>query len=384
MFDILLFDLDGTLTDPKEGITKCAQHGLKACGITVDNLDDLERFIGPPLIDSFTEFYGLSEEKAQFAVKKYRERFADTGIFENRLFDGVHGLLKRLKSGGKTIALATSKPEAFAKRILEHFDIGGYFDVVCGSEFDGTRVKKAEVIKEAVKRLGNPDAKRIVMIGDREHDILGAKECGIKSIGLKLGYARPGELECAGADFIADDFGELEILLTGGNGAAPYDGVTRLLTDMVSYNAGDPKRIQHALKVTGFARVIGESEGLSDDEMLILLSAAALHDIAIRYCEREYSDTSGKLQEREGPRIARPFLDKAGYLQNQIERILYLIAHHHTYSGIDGQDYQILVEADFLVNLYEDCADISSVKTAYERIFKTKTGRKICRDMFGL
>ena len=162
------------------------------------------------------------------------------------------------------------------------------------------------------------------------------------------------------------------------------DKITQLIKDMTAYNSGDPKRIQHALKVTGFARVIGDSEGLCGDEMLILLSAAVLHDIAIKYCEREYSDTQGKLQEREGPRIARPFLEKAGYTANQTERILYLIAHHHTYSGIDGADWQILVESDFLVNLYEDSADISAVRTAYERIFKTQSGRKICFDMFGL
>ena len=213
MFDTLLFDLDGTLTDPKEGITKCVQYALAACGITVDSLDELECFIGPPLLDSFMEFYGLSKEKAEFALAKYRERFSDVGIFENRLFDGASKLLSDLAKSGKTIALATSKPEVFAVRILDHFDIINYFDVVCGSELDGTRVKKAEVIKEALLRLKNPNLDKTVMIGDRKHDIIGAKECGVRSIGLKLGYAQQNELEDAGADFIANDFTQLKAIV---------------------------------------------------------------------------------------------------------------------------------------------------------------------------
>ena len=137
MKDIILFDLDGTLTDPKEGITKCVQYALAHFGIDVPNLDDLMCFIGPPLVDSFQMFYGFSEEKAEEAVAKYRERFKDIGIFENGVYDGVLELLKACKAAGKTIGLATSKPEEFARRILDKYGMAEYFDEITGSTMDG-------------------------------------------------------------------------------------------------------------------------------------------------------------------------------------------------------------------------------------------------------
>lgn len=213
MYNTILFDLDGTLTDPKEGITKSVQYALSACGIQVDNLDELLCFIGPPLIDSFEEYYGMSKDEAVFALKKYRERFSSIGIFENQMFEYVPKILSALKQAGKTVALSTSKPEVYAKRILDHFSITGYFDEICGCELDGTRNSKAEVIEETLKRLNNPDKKKVVMVGDRKHDIIGAKKCDITSIGIKIGYAEDGELEKAGADYIVDNLQELEKLL---------------------------------------------------------------------------------------------------------------------------------------------------------------------------
>lgn len=170
-------------------------------------------FYRPPLVDAFSEFYGFDDKTTEFAIKKYRERFSTVGIFENELLPGAADMLREFKSRGKTVALATSKPQKFAERILEHFDIAKYFDVVCGCGFDGTLQTKAEVIAETMARLSNPDPARAVMIGDRKHDINGAKICGLKSIGLKLGYAEPGELEAAGADMIAKDFNELMDLI---------------------------------------------------------------------------------------------------------------------------------------------------------------------------
>lgn len=215
MKDIILFDLDGTLTDPKEGITKCVQYALAHFGIDVPNLDDLMCFIGPPLVDSFQMFYGFSEEKAEEAVVKYRERFKDIGIFENGVYDGVLEMLKACKAAGKTIGLATSKPEEFARRILDKYGMAEYFDEITGSTMDGRINAKSDVIMEAFRRMGidGPDKKeRVIMVGDRKHDIIGAKQCGIESIGVRFGYAEEGELEAAGADYIVDTVEELKKL----------------------------------------------------------------------------------------------------------------------------------------------------------------------------
>ena len=213
MKDILLFDLDGTLTDPKEGITKSVQYALKSVGIEVNDLNDLMCFIGPPLIESFPTFYGLNEEKTEQAILKYRERYKDIGIFENGVYDGILDVLAACKNAGKTLCLATSKPEEYAVRILEHYGMSEYFDEAVGSTMDGSINYKDEVIMEAFRRLGiDSDEKksRVIMIGDRKHDILGAKKCGIESLGVLFGYADEGELEEAGANYIAEDMEALK------------------------------------------------------------------------------------------------------------------------------------------------------------------------------
>lgn len=205
MKDIVLFDLDGTLTDPKEGITNCVKYALNSVGIAETDMSKLMSFIGPPLVDSFMELYGFEKEKALALVEKYRERFADKGIFENRLYDGIGEMLKILKANKKIIALATSKPIVFAKRIVEHYGIAEYFDILSGAELDGTHNYKHEVIEDVLARLKNPDRSRVVMVGDRRQDIDGARKCGITSVGVRFGYAVENELESAGADYIADD-----------------------------------------------------------------------------------------------------------------------------------------------------------------------------------
>lgn len=215
MKDILLFDLDGTLTDPKEGITKCVQYALSHFDIEVEDLNELMCFIGPPLVESFREFYGFDKAKAELAVEKYRERFKDIGIFENGVYEGVIDLLKMCKQAGKKLCLATSKPEIFAVRILDKYGMSEYFDEVVGSTLDGTINSKDEVICEAFRRLGISDDKlksNVIMIGDRKHDIIGAKKCGIESIGVRFGYAEEGELEEAGADYIVSTVSELQKL----------------------------------------------------------------------------------------------------------------------------------------------------------------------------
>ena len=198
-YDVILFDLDGTLTDSAEGIMNCAEYALNAMGITEPDRSRLLRFIGPPLVDSFMDFYGMSREDALKAVALYRERFPVKGIFENRVYEGIPEALDMLKKAGKRLAVATSKPEVYAKRILEHFELAEYFEVVTGAELSGERNAKSEVIEECLKRLGNPDKGMVLMVGDRKHDVIGAKACGVDCAGVKFGYAEENELENAGA-----------------------------------------------------------------------------------------------------------------------------------------------------------------------------------------
>lgn len=220
MYQYILFDLDGTLTDPKIGITSCVQYALRKLGIDEPDLDKLEPFIGPPLTDSFREFYGFDDETVQQAVMYYRERFSTIGLFENEIYPGMAQMLAHLKQAGRRLAVASSKPVVFVRQILEHFEIRSYFDVVVGSELDGTRAKKEEVVEEALRQLLgdegriNTDARRdVVMVGDRKFDIEGAKAYHIDSIGVAYGYAACGELEEAGADVIVETVEELERVL---------------------------------------------------------------------------------------------------------------------------------------------------------------------------
>lgn len=160
--------------------------------------------------------------------------------------------------------------------------------------------------------------------------------------------------------------------------------ISSLIDEMIAYDKGDPRRIQHFMKVHDFARTIGQLEGLDEQTLYILESAAVVHDIGIHVCEEKYGSCEGKLQEKEGPALAKEMLERLGYEQEVINRICYLVGHHHTYTNITGIDYQILVEADFLVNMYEDGVSPDAVRKAYQNIFKTESGRKICRNMFGI
>lgn len=157
-----------------------------------------------------------------------------------------------------------------------------------------------------------------------------------------------------------------------------------LITEMMKYYTGDPKRIQHFIKVHQFAKMIGEMEGLPEEEQHILETAAIVHDIGIKPAEEKYGSCGGKLQEQEGPDVAEKMLHRLGYEPEVIDRVCYLVGHHHTYDQINGSDYRILVEADFLVNLYEDGVSKDAVKNAYDKIFRTETGRRMCSLMFSV
>lgn len=212
----LLFDLDGTLTDPRVGITTCVQYALRHFGIDEPDLAKLESFIGPPLRESFMNFYGFDAGQAEEAVEKYRERFQDIGIFENQVYEGIPHMLHTLQSKGIFLAVASSKPQVYVERILEHFDLKKYFSVVVGSELDGTRENKDEVVQEALNRLFayKPIRKKeVYMIGDRSFDVEGAKALGIESVGVTYGFGSMEELKEAKADYIVRSVGELEKFL---------------------------------------------------------------------------------------------------------------------------------------------------------------------------
>lgn len=212
MYDLIMFDLDGTLVNSEEGITKSVQYALNAFRIEENNQENLKRFIGPPLVDGFMNYYNMTEEDALSAVKKYRERYSKIGVYENELFDGVINLLKTLKDSGKKLALATSKPHVFAREVLKSFNLTEFFDILVGAEFDGTRNDKADVIEEVLKQAG--EYKNPIMIGDRKHDIEGARKNGVDFIGVSFGFAPEGEFEQYGIDKVADNFKELlEFLL---------------------------------------------------------------------------------------------------------------------------------------------------------------------------
>ena len=210
----ILFDLDGTLTDPGMGITNSVMHALTHFGITVTDRSDLYRFIGPPLMDSFMEYYGLTEEQAVEAVRVYREYFADKGWAENTVYSGIEALLADLVAAGKMLLVATSKPQIFAERILVHFGLDKYFTHICGVALQAPRgYSKADVIRDALDRAGVSDLTTAVMVGDRHHDIDGAKVVGMDSIGVLYGYGDREEHEAAGADAIAESVAELKAML---------------------------------------------------------------------------------------------------------------------------------------------------------------------------
>ena len=216
MFQNLLFDLDGTLTNSGEGITKCVQYALRAQGIEEPDLKKLEVFIGPPLRDSFMKYYNMSREQAEAGVEKYRERYTDIGIWENYVYDGMPELLQALRSDKRRLGMATAKPEVFALRIAERFGLDTYLDAITGCSLDGKTDKKALVVAAALEKwqLTTPEAKKTVaLIGDRREDVISAHENGIACIGVGFGFGSYKELSEAGADYYAEDMAALRQLL---------------------------------------------------------------------------------------------------------------------------------------------------------------------------
>ncbi len=209
MIKYLLIDFDGTLFDTGPGVMRCVQYALKKLGIEERDEAKLRKFVGPPLSEMFTELYGLSPEKATEAVWLYRERYQPTGIWECEPYAGMSEMLDAVRAAGYKTAVCTSKPTPSALRILERYGMVEQFDFICGSEFDGTRSKKYEVVQACLDHFGVTDLETVRMVGDRKYDILGAGRCGVKTIGVRFGYAEPGELAEYGAEHVVDTPDEL-------------------------------------------------------------------------------------------------------------------------------------------------------------------------------
>lgn len=201
-YNTLIFDLDGTLTDSAPGILNCYRHTLSVMGF--DEPDNIMSVLGPPLYDSFAQLCGMNEVQVNEAVRIYRTRYADTGLYENNVYSGIPEMLRQLKNNGKSLLVATSKPEVFAIEILERFRLAEYFDVIGGADINGSRNEKCEVIEYVLDRAGISDRNGILMIGDRYHDINGAKKCGIPCMAVLWGYGSYEELTQHGAEIIAN------------------------------------------------------------------------------------------------------------------------------------------------------------------------------------
>ena len=215
-YKILLFDLDGTLTDSAEGIFKCVEYALASAGRAQPDAKTLRRFVGPPLIESFQTFCGMTYDEAEAAVASYRERYSRVGLYENRLYHGVSELLSKLRYAGYRLGIATSKPEIYTVRILKHFGIIGHFEAIAGVSLDKDNETKADMIRLCMKKmnLSDNDKPYTLMIGDRKYDIIGARECGIDCAGVLYGFAPDGELEEYKASHLVHSVGELgQILL---------------------------------------------------------------------------------------------------------------------------------------------------------------------------
>ena len=213
-YSTILFDLDGTLSDSSQGIINSIIYALEKYDVNDYDMPLLRKFLGPPLHESFEKYFGFDKEKSLQAVKLYREYFSSKGLFENEIYGGVSDLLQNLKENGKALIVATSKPQPFTDRIMEHFDLAKYFDFIAGSNMDTTRSKKAEVIEYALSECNIKDKSKVVMIGDRAEDVIGAQTVGVDSIGVEYGYGTFDELKNAGATYIVKTVDELKDLLS--------------------------------------------------------------------------------------------------------------------------------------------------------------------------
>jgi|GEM_PF-68664 len=315
MFNYILFDLDGTLTNSKEGITKSVKYALNKFNINVTDLDSLKKFIGPPLKDSFMEYYNFDENKAEEAVKYYREYFSEKGLFENEVYPNIESMLGKLKEAGLHLIVATSKPTVFSEKILDHFNLTKFFDAIVGSTLDGSRSKKSDVIEFALEE-NKINTSEALMVGDREHDIIGAAKNNIASMGVTYGFGSHDELKKADAKYIVDTVNEIaekiislnkrNVFVIGDSVSIHYGPfLKKMITDKFNYdrkrgidqalvdldnpigaNAGDSRMVLAYLK----------EEFKKNTKYDILLLNCGLHDIRV---DRETLQVQVKIEEYE-------------------------------------------------------------------------------------
>ena len=205
MYKAIFFDLDGTLTESGEGITKSVQYALEKLGVSASDLEPLKVFVGPPLLDQFMKYAGFDKETAQKGIEYYRERYSEKGMYENTVYPGVENALAELKRRGYRLAVASAKPTFYVTQIMDHFNLSRYFEVIAGTDLNGPKVSKSQVIEEALERMNLSDHRdQVIMVGDREHDVIGAKHAGIDCLGVLYGFGTREELETAGADYIVE------------------------------------------------------------------------------------------------------------------------------------------------------------------------------------
>lgn len=214
-YKYLLFDLDGTITESGTGIINSVKYALKKMDAVIEDESVLRKFIGPPLMDSFMDYCGMDKGEAGQSVTFYREYFSEKGMFENKVYDGFIDMVRALKHSGRVLSIATSKPEKYAVPIAEKLGFSMYFDNICGASMDGSRTAKTDVIRYALGRMGieDTDRNKVIMVGDRENDIYGAKENGLASMGVLYGYGDRKELEDAGADYIAESVSDISHII---------------------------------------------------------------------------------------------------------------------------------------------------------------------------
>lgn len=214
-YTTILLDLDGTISDPEIGITQSIQYALRKMGREESDIEKLRSFIGPPLHVSFAEHYNFDQEDVAKAIEFYRERFIEKGMFENELYSDMPDLLKALKEQAMTLVVATSKPTVFAKEILQYFKINHFFEHIVGSNLDGTRTSKTEIIQYILGQYKTRELKEFIMIGDREYDLIGANNIGVDAIGVSYGFGSYDELNAYHPKYIVDSVKQLKNILIG-------------------------------------------------------------------------------------------------------------------------------------------------------------------------
>lgn len=368
MYQYILFDLDGTLTDPKQGITKCIQYALKEeCGIEETNPDKLEYFIGPPLRDSFRESYGIAEEDMDRVIAKFQERYRPTGVHENQIYPGMHALLHRLKEKGCLLAIASSKPQEFVHVVLQKFDIEDCFSVIVGSVQDNVNDTKTEVMEKALaglKKLAGRryDPAKVLMVGDRKFDVEGAHHFGVDSAAVTYGYAPEGELATALPTYMADSVEELGCIITG---EKPYEQYRDKPSLLKTWEILYPLLAYWACQLVVFNvlyNIVSDRillSGSSLQKVSVYLNAAAFIAVwpmlALLYQKSASPDTSFVITRRKQRKLRRESLMVASYSASLALGLNILIAYYRLaglsekYQQVAANQYSVALPVGLVV-----------------------------------